>query len=114
MEYLIRIGVQALQRIIREKGFTESAAVQKRLKEYEEENNPILAFVNDQEDVEESIINEVNSDVYQAYTMFCHQNGFNPVGTVVFSRNICKMLDLDVKTSRINGKVKRVYVKCNG
>lgn len=111
MEYFVRIGVEGLKRVLANKGFSDSAAVNKRLEEYEEENNPILAFVKDLEDVEEEIINEVNADVYQKYTLFCHQNGYNPVGTVVFSRNLCKMLNLEVKVKKINGKSKKIYIK---
>lgn len=47
VEYFIRLGVEGLKRIIINDGFTKSDKVQNQLTEYEEENNPILAFIND-------------------------------------------------------------------
>lgn len=43
VEYMIKIGIDGLKRIIENNGFTKSKKVQQQLDEYENENNPIKA-----------------------------------------------------------------------
>ena len=74
IEYIIRIGVDGLKRVIENNGFTESDKVQKELKDYELQNNPILLFLQDKEDFQ--IENRPAKDVYAAYRVFCVENGF--------------------------------------
>ena len=54
MEYLIAIGVEGLQRVLKEQQFTIKGG--KEVAEYEIENNPILGFL--QEVDIEDIVNE--------------------------------------------------------
>src|SRR5690606_10564240 len=44
MEYLIKIGLEGLKRVLKNQQFTKSDRVEKELQEYEESNNPILGF----------------------------------------------------------------------
>ena len=76
---------------------------------YEEENNPILAFLNDCE--LEDIENEPTNDVYKRYTVFCAENSMNPMGNVIFTKQVCKRLGLKILQKRIDGIKKRIYVK---
>ena len=48
IEYLIRVGVEGLRRVIQQNHFTQSERVDREIKEYEEENNPIAGFIEDQ------------------------------------------------------------------
>lgn len=110
MEYLIQIGVSGLHRVLENKEFTSSIKVQKQVDEYEIENNPITAFLADC-DIESDIENEATADVYKRYGVFCVENAMQPMGNVVFSKQICKRLDLVTTLKKINGKGKRVFVK---
>ena len=47
IEYMIRIGLEGLKRVVTNNGFSKSDKVQSQLDEYEEENNPIIAFIRD-------------------------------------------------------------------
>lgn len=49
-------------------GFSKSDKVQNQLDEYEQENNPILAFINDTG--VDMIENEPTADVYKRYQVF--------------------------------------------
>lgn len=109
LEYLIKLGVDGLKRVLKNKSFTKSEKVQKELEEYEKNNNPILLFF-DEVDKEE-IINESVPDVYRMYTVFCSENNFSPFSKIEFGRNISSYYGLVNKAKRINGKVIKVWME---
>ena len=109
MKYLVRIGVEGLKRVIENRGFTTSRKLEKELKDYEIQNNPILLFL--QEKPFEEIVNNPTKDVHFAYRLFCSENGFSEMTLSTFSKEICKRLDLTVARRRINGKLVGIYVK---
>lgn len=109
VEYLIRVGIEGLRRVLTSNSFTESSAVQEQVAEYEEENNPLVGFL--KENGAETIVNQPTSDVYRRYQIFCSENGMQPMSNTVFSKQLNKRLRTDVKVVKINGKVCRVFVK---
>lgn len=108
IEYLIKLGIAGLKRVLENNGFTECSVVKKQLSEYEEENNPILAFLADCEPDE--IENEPTPNVYRRYTVFCAENNMTPMANNAFTKQVCKRLKLKVSDKRINDKKTRVYV----
>ena len=62
IEYLIQLGIEGLKRVLSNNEFTKSTKVDRVLTEYEEENNPIIAFIN--EVGEDAIINQPTNDGY--------------------------------------------------
>lgn len=108
-EYLIRLGVAGLQRVILNQEFTQSGKVQEQLDEYEEENNPLIGFL--KENGTETILNQPTSEVYRRYQIFCSENGMQPMSNTVFSKQLNKRLRTDVKVVKLNGKVCRIFVK---
>lgn len=107
IEYLIRVGVEGLQRVILNQGFTQSDKVQKQLDEYEEENNPIIAFIADCG--VDAIENEPTNEVYKRYQVFCAENSMQPMSNIVFSKQINKRLGFEVGYTKINGKTQRIF-----
>ena len=107
--YLIRVGIEGLLRI-RDNDFTKSDKVEKQLKDYQEENNPIIGFLNDT-DPNQYICNQSTGDVYAAYRTFCADNNMNPMSKIQFSKVIKSKLNLDIITRRINGKRTQIFVK---
>lgn len=109
MEYLIRLGIQGLKRILANQDFTKSEKVEKQVKEYEEENNPIIAFLSQYG--RDYITNEPTSDVYRLYTVFCAENSMQPMSNIVFSKQINKRLNMEVVVKKINGKSVKIFVE---
>ena len=109
IEYLIRVGIEGLKRVITKNRFTHSDKVDNEIKEYEEENNPIAAFIQDQG--EGGIENELTGDVYKRYQVFCADNALTPMSNIVFSRQITKRLGLNIKVKKVNGQAKRLFTK---
>lgn len=110
IEYLIKLGIDGLHRILESNSFTDSSKVQKQVDEYEEENNPILAFIRNC-DIDFEIINEPTNDVYRRYTVFCAENSMTPMSNVVFSKQINKRLNLRVVQRKIDGKKKNIFIE---
>lgn len=107
MEYLIKIGLNGLKRVLQNHKFTISSQVQKALVEYDEANNPILLFFREEPKIE----NEPTNKVYQKYNEFCLANNFNAMGNIEFSKQVKKRLDYDIINKTINGKKYRLFVK---
>lgn len=109
MEYMVRIGVEGLNRVLANENFSESGKVIEALKEYETENNPILAFL---EEVSESEIeNQLTNEVYSRYKVFCVENNLMAIGKASFSKELKRRYGLVTKATRINGNAFRIYKK---
>ncbi|MBQ7075936.1 MAG: DNA primase [Clostridia bacterium] len=109
MEYLIQLGIAGLKRVIENEEFTKSEKVDKEVREYEEENNPIVAFIEDCG--VEMIENELTADVYKRYQVFCADNAMTPMSNIIFSKQINKRLGFMVKQQKINGKNCKIFVQ---
>lgn len=111
IEYLIKLGLKGLKRVLENRAFTVNKRVQKELTEYEENNNPILLFFKDLEENEISIENEATKDVYKKYSEFCISNNFNPLSNIEFSRQVKKHYEFEIVNKTISGKKYRIFVK---
>lgn len=109
MKYLIRIGLEALKRILRNNGFTNCEAVKEEMERYGERNNPITLFI--KEISIDDIVNKVATDVYIRYSAWCIENGFQAVSSFEFGKAVKKAFGVDAKPRKIEGKSVRVYVR---
>lgn len=109
IEYLIKLGVDGLKRVLENNEFTRSDKVINTLKEYEEENNPILGFIS--EETESNIVNQSVQDVYLRYSLFCSQNQLQALSKIAFSKQICNRLSLKSVTKRIDDKIVRILIR---
>lgn len=109
IEYMVALGVQGLKRIMMNNEFTGSEKVQNQLSEYEEENNPIIAFIADTG--VDMIENELTSDVYKRYQLFCADNSMTPMSKIVFSKQINKRLGFTVVQRKLNNVNRKIFIK---
>lgn len=109
MEYLVQLGIQGLKRVLENQGFTTNDKVQENLKEYEENNNPILLFLQDLE--EEDVIGKQTKYIYQKYAEFCISNSYQQLSNIEFSKQVKKFFDCNIEVTRENGKSVRVFKK---
>lgn len=109
IQYLINIGLEGLNRILKYNNFTIPNKSDEMLKEYEIQTNPILGFF-EELDVDEDVINEPTKDLYMKYQVYAHENGINAVASNVFGREVSKHFDVESKGKWIDGKTIRVYV----
>lgn len=106
MEYLVQIGLDGLFDVIQDNGFSESQKVDDAIKEYEEENNPIILFIKQAE-----IIGRFTKDCYREYQVFCTENGFACSTLTSFTRQLKQRLEVKVKKVRVGNKILDKYVE---
>lgn len=110
MEYLVKIGIEGLKRVLKNSAFTTTAAIDKELADYEESLNPISTFF---EEVGDSLCNEPTKKCYRRYDQFCFENAMKPISHVEFSKQVKDRFGYDIKTVRFEGKPTRVFVRKN-
>lgn len=104
VEYLIKLAVQGLKRILRRNDFTLSVKVQEEINDFEKSNNPVLLFIEEYLDDGKQIAHELTEKVFSDYQGFCVLGGYKPMTKSEFSKSVCKALGL--KTSpRKMGKI---------
>lgn len=106
MEYLVQIGLDGLYDVLQNNGFSESQKVEDAIREYEEENNPIIMFLKDAE-----IVGRFTKDCYKEYQVFCAENSYTCYTLTSFTRELKRRLGVVVKNVRVNGKLVGKYVK---
>lgn len=109
MEALIQLSVTALKRVLDAQAFTASAKVKKQLKEYEENNQPVLLFFKDLP--RDELFNHATNEVYKRYCEFCTFNNFTPMSNVEFSKLVKKHFHVIIIDKKIGGKKYRVFVE---
>ena len=108
MEYLIRIGIEGLKRVLAANSFTTTAEIDAELAEYEEALNPISTFF---EEVGDSMDHEPTKKCYRMYDQFCFENAMKPISHVEFSKQVKDYFGYDIKTVRLDGKPTKIFVK---
>ena len=109
IEYLIQLGIAGLKRVLHNNEFTVSKKVTNAITEYEEENNPIIAFIN--EVGADAIVNQPTTEVYLRYSTFCSQSQLQALSKIAFSKSINKRLGTNTVSRRINGTVVRIFAE---
>ena len=109
MEYLVKIGIEGLKRVLANNAFTTSAATDKELAEYEEALNPITTFF--EEVGSDGLLNEPTKKCYRRYDQFCFENAMKPISHVEFSKQVKDHFGFDTKTVRFEGKPTKIFVK---
>lgn len=107
IEYLLKIAIQGLKRVIMTKGFTKSDVSEIERQEYIVSNNNVLEWLESEPHIENNAV----SDVYLAYQVWCATNGCQPSKKLNFTKEIKKQLGFESKIKSINGKSVRVYCR---
>lgn len=108
MEYLVKIGLEGLKRVLAANAFTTTSAIEQELVEYEESLNPISTFF---AEIGDGFENEPTRKCYRLYDQFCFENAMKPISHVEFSRQVKDFYGYGTKVIRINGKPTRIFVK---
>lgn len=107
MQYVIVMALNALKRLLKNKRFTQSKAVERELEKYHEENNPIISFIRVEEiELERAIV----SDIFLQYKLYCGENGYTAVSNISFSKQVKQIFGYVTKQQKIDGKNKRIFV----
>ena len=108
MEYLVKIGIEGLKRVLQNNSFTTSSATDNELAEYQEALNPIITFF---DDIGDQMEHEPTKKCYRLYDQFCFENAMKPISHVEFSKQVKDHFGYDIKTVRVNGKPTKIFVR---
>ena len=108
MEYLVKIGLEGLKRVLDAQGFTSTEGTEKELAEYAETLNPITMFFDEMGD---SMLNEATKKCYRRYNEFCIENAMKPISHIEFSKQVKAYYGYGIKVMTIDRKSTRVFVK---
>ena len=112
IEYLIQLGLVGLKRVLENRQFTKSEAMQRELDEFEETNNPVLGFFHEAErDEDIRIENEPTNNVYKQYQEYCIASNLTPMSAGEFSKQVKKYYGFAIKDKKIQGKKYRIFMK---
>ena len=111
MEYLVKIGIEGLKRVLQNNGFTTTEAINQELTDYAESINPITTFFAEMGD---SMNHEPTKKCYRLYDQFCFENAMKPISHVEFSKQVKEFYGYEIKLLRIEGKPTRIFVKKEG
>ncbi|WP_291571427.1 phage/plasmid primase, P4 family [Clostridium sp. UBA4548] len=86
MEYMLKLSIEGLQRLIKQGNYTKSLAVNKSNREFEENNNPVLAFLNELESYDVILFNKdedapSTEEVYLRFTSWIINQNMKYGGT---------------------------------
>lgn len=104
IEYLLKIALDGLRRVLIRKTFTKSKVGELEKQEYIKSNNNVLEWL----ETEPKIENEAVGEVYSEYQTWCVMNGCMALKKSNFSKELSKK-GYNTKPIRFNGKVIRVY-----
>lgn len=110
LQYLARVGVEGLKRVLARQDFTEPAVVSEALKEYQMEVDSVLSFITDVMGEDEMEMKST-ADVFKAYEVFCTDNRIEPMKKGNFCKQICRRGKLEVYVTRVNGKQQKLFRK---
>ena len=108
MEYLVKIGLEGLKRVLDSNAFTVTEAMNKELAEYEEALNPISTFF---DEVGDSMEHEPTKKCYRMYDQFCFENAMKPVTHIEFSKQVKDRYGYEIKTVRVDGRPTKIFLK---
>ena len=109
MEYFIKIGIKGLLRVLENQAFSTSDKVNKELQDYEENNNPIVGFLKENDNLE--IVNKTTTEIYSLYSEYCLANGHQTPCKGEVSKQIKRLFNVEITTKRIDGKNYRIFVE---
>ncbi|WP_195251847.1 phage/plasmid primase, P4 family [Romboutsia sp. 1001713B170207_170306_H8] len=104
LEYLLKIAIDGLYRIINNNSITSSEVCDKVWEEYEAINNPVVSFIE-----EHKIENESVNDVFRQYQVWCVESGLKPLSKIVFGKEVRKQGFNSNKSVKIEGKATKIY-----
>ena len=115
MEYLIKLGVEGLKRILKNNEYSTSNKVQSEMKDYQMTNDPIYAFIVEEQektslDGAKVFENEFQKEVKMRYELFCRNNGFNDekIPDNMFTKKLKMYIpELETTRPRVNEQIKK-------
>jgi putative DNA primase/helicase len=102
---LLNLAIEGLKRLEKNCGFTENETTRKMLQQYRKDTDSVGTFINECCVIEE-IARFSIKDMYRAYELFCHANGYKAHNNSDFNKQLKEKSGLDdYKRIRLGGNL---------
>lgn len=112
IEYLIKVGIEGLKRVLANKKYTTNEDIEKELSAIDELNNPLIGFI--EEIGKDAILNHSTKAVYDQYRSYCIENGLKEGAHNSFVRRINVMLRTTTVRKMNKGRSSKIFVLKEG
>ena len=109
MSYLINVGLDGLDRVLRNRAFTLSETAKKELVDYQVMANPISSFFDSLD--RDEIIGQTTDSVYDLYIGWTIRSNVSALSAMQFTRQVTKNFCLCTKQVRVDKRKIRVYTQ---
>ncbi len=99
-QYLIRLGIEGLQRVRYNRGFTPNDRSERLVAEVRTDNDNILQWIDDQLLTVEWFDERVIADCYSRYKEWCETGGLRPFSKSKFTRKVNAVFSLESVTAK--------------
>ncbi len=109
MEYLTKIAMDGLFRLLEQGDFTRPVCVQQAMSEYQIECNPVLEFLKEYKDID----GVPTQEAYDDYRIWCSKAGRKEMSRYTFSKEVCYQASVTTgiqRNSYFGGKPGRCFV----
>lgn len=88
--YLVRLGVEGLQRLLEQNGLTPNPRSEELVAEVRTDNDSILQWLEEESVTGGELVGEIISEVYDRYARWCDDGRLRPFGRKKFTTKVCK------------------------
>ena len=99
VEYAIVQGVLALKACLERLDLTDNRLSKSMAKDMLKTNDPVLLFIEESKQNGYAFVGKTNSEVYDAYRIWCTENCCAPANMQTFSKSLCRHENLTTASS---------------
>lgn len=108
MEYLVRVSMDGLKRLIANGDFTHPQSSQEIMRQYEMSINPVMEFLTE---YEEDYTGKPIADVFTDYRFWCVDAGRKYCSRTMFTQEVKRLYGCKVTKKRYNKKSERFFIE---
>lgn len=99
-EYLIRLGIEGLKRVIENRGLTPNHRSEELVGEVRTDNDSVLQWIDEESITAFSLDSRLTKDAHNDYTYWCRDGGLKPFSRKKFTRKVNQALGTKSVTER--------------
>jgi putative DNA primase/helicase len=80
--------LDGLNRLLSQKGFSKSSAIEKQVEQYKTESDSVKMFIEEESYEKSTISKKYLKDIYTEYADYCKSNGYRPCNTKSLSKRL--------------------------
>lgn len=109
IEYWVKLMIEGYMRLYKNGQFTEPAIITQYNQQYHRENNNVLIYVEEMQDMD--FLGLSQKEAFEKYEAWCDEEDEKPMTRKRFKETLKKVLGVEVQQKKINGVNQRRFVR---